>query len=228
LPPELHEVSAMTTLQTHETETLELAAAAAHSLNNVIAVLYAASGYLESAANPRSLERAARALGDACGSALCLSAALSLLALPPAGRLHVPAGGQEIHPEDLARVLETLEAATNAKSLGQEAVGEPVRATIDRDTLQSLLVCAGSLLRRAVGREAPLRCDVRLTAGGSGTPGRLEFELCCAGPAPADSQRDPCELALAHAMAHLPILATQMDRSRPGSIRFCVELAGSA
>ena len=116
----------MTTLHANETETSELAAAAAHALNNVIAVLYAASSYLESPANPRSLERATRALGDACGSALRLSAALSLLALPPAGRLHVPAGGQEIRPEDLTRVLETLEAATNARSSGQDAVGEAV------------------------------------------------------------------------------------------------------
>jgi hypothetical protein len=220
----------MTTLHVHETEASELAASAAHALNNVIAVLFAASSHLESTANPRSLERAARALSDACGSALCLSAALSLLALPPAGRLHVPAGGREIHPEDLARVLENLEAATNAKSFGQDAVAEPVKATVDHDTLQSLLLCAGAVLRRAVGREAPLRCDVRLTASSSGTPGQLEFELCCDASVATDSSRssrDPCELALAHAMAHLPVLATHMERSQPGTIRFCVELAGS-
>ena len=221
----------MVTLHAYKSEAQELAAAAAHELNNVIALLYAASSHLESAANPRSLERATRALGDACGSALCLSAALSLLALPPAGMLHVPAGGQEIHPDDLTRVLETLEVATNAKSSGQDAVGEPVKAKLDRETLQSLLLCAGALLRRAGGREAPLRCDVRLTAGGGGTPGKLEFELCCDGPAPAaspHSSRDPCELALAHAMAHLPVLATQMERCSPGSIRLGVSLAGSA
>ncbi len=203
----------------------ELAAVAAHALNNVIAVLYAASSYLESAANPRSLERATRALGDACGSALCLSAALSLLALPPAGMLRVPAGGQELHPDDIARVLQTLEAATNAKPSLHNAGAEPVKATIDRDTLQSLLLCAAAVLRRAADRDAPLRCDVRRTAG------RLEFELCCEGPASAGSlrsSRDPCELALAHAAAHLPVLAAQMDRSRPGSIRFCVELADFA
>jgi len=221
----------MITLDPHETEARELAAAAAHSLNNVIAVLYAASSHLESVANPRSIERAARALGDACGSALCLSAALSLLALPPAGTLSVPAGGQEIHPDDIARVLETLEVATNAKSSGQDAVGEPVKATLDRDTLQSLLLCAGSVLRRAAGRDAPLRCDVRRTPGSNGTTGRLEFDLCCDGPVAAGSprsSRDPCELALAHATAHLPVLSTQMERSRPGCIRLCVELADSA
>ena len=215
----------MMTTTAHIAEARELAAAAAHALNNVIAVLYAASSHLESAANPRSLERAARALGDACGSALCLSAALSLLALPPAGRLHVPAEGQEIHPEDLARVLETLEAATNAKSLLHDAGAEPVKATLDRDTLQSLLLCTASVLRRAAGRDAPLRCDVRRTAG------RLEFELCCDASVAAGSprsSRDPCELALAHAMAHLPVLATQMDRSRPGRILLCVDLAGRA
>jgi len=234
LPPGLQDAIAtsMTTLHTHETEARELAAAAAHSLNNVIAVLYAASSHLESASNPRSLERATRAIGDACGSALCLSAALSLLALPPAGRLHVPIGGQEIHPEDLARVLETLEAATNAKSSGQDAVGAPVKATLDRDTLQSLLLCAASVLRRAAGRDAPLRCDVRRTADSNGTTGRLEFDLCCDGPVAAAgsprSSRDPCDLALTHAMAHLPVLATQMERSRPGSIRLTVELADSA
>lgn len=221
----------MTTLHANETETSELAAAAAHALNNVIAVLYAASSYLKSPANPRSLERATRALGDACGSALRLSAALSLLALPPAGRLHVPAGGQEIRPEDLTRVMETLEAATNARSSGQDAVGEPVNATLDRDTLQSLLLCAGAVLRRAAGRDAPLRCDVLLTVGGSGTPGRLEFELSYDASVTADAPRssgDPCELALAHATAHLTVLATKMERSRPGRIRLCVYLADSA
>jgi hypothetical protein len=221
----------MITTNDHSADSRELAAAAAHALNNVIAVLYAASSHLESAANPRSLERATRALGDACGSALCLSAALSLLALPPAGMLRVPAGGQEIHPDDIARVLETLEAATNAKSLLHDASAEPVMATLDRDTLQSLLLCAASVLRRAAGRDAPLRCDVRRTAGSSGTTGRLEFELCCDGPVAGGSPRsspDPCELALAHATAHLTVLATQMERSRPGRMRLCVELADSA
>lgn len=221
----------MITTNDHSADARELAAAAAHALNNVVAVLYAASSLLESAANPRSLERATRALGDACGSALCLSAALSLLSLPSAGLPHVSAGLHEIHPDDLARVLETLEAATNIRSSGQVAVDETVKATLDRDTLQSLLLCAGALLRRAAGRDALLRCDVRLAAGRSGAPGKLEFELCCEGPAPAaspHSSRDPCELALAHAMAHLPVLATQMERSSPGSIRFGVSLAGSA
>ena len=221
----------MITTNDHSADARDLAAAAAHALNNVIAVLYAASSHLESATNPRSLERATRALGDACGSALCLSAALSLLALPPAGMLRVPAGGQEIHPDDIARVLETLEAATNAKSLLHDAGAEPVKATLDRDTLQSLLLCAASVLRRAAGRDAPLRCDVRRTAGSGGTTGRLDFELCCDGPVAAGSprsSRNPCDLALAHATAHLPVLATQMERSRPGSIRLCVELADSA
>jgi hypothetical protein len=221
----------MITTNDHSADAGELAAAAAHALNNVIAVLYAASSHLESATNPRSLERAKRVLGDACGSALCLSAALSLLALPPAGMLRVPAGGQEIHPDDIARVLETLEAATNAKSLLHDAGAEPVKATLDRDTLQSLLLCAAAVLRRAAGRDAPLRCDVRRTAGNSGTTGRLEFVLCCDGPVAAGSprsSRDPCELALAHATAHLPVLATQMERSLPGSIRLCVELAENA
>lgn len=221
----------MITTNDHSADARKLAAAAAHALNNVIAVLYAASSHLESATNPRSLERATRALGDACGSALCLSAALSLLALPPAGMLRVPAGGQEIHPDDIARVLETLEAATNAKSLLHDAGAEPVKATLDRDTLQSLLLCAASVLRRAAGRDAPLRCDVRRTAGSGGTTGRLDFELCCDGPVAAGSprsSRNPCDLALAHATAHLPVLATQMERSRPGSIRLCVELADSA
>jgi len=221
----------MITTKNHSADAQILAAAAAHTLNNVIAVLYAASSHLESAANPRSLERATRALGDACSSALCLSAALSLLALPPAGELCVAAGGQEIHPDDIARVLETLEAATNAKSSLHDASAEPVNATLDRDTLQSLLLCAAAMLRRAAGRDAPLRCDVRRTAGSSGTTGRLDFELCCDAPVAADSQqssRDPCALALAHATAHLPMLATQLDRSRPGTIRLCVELAESA
>lgn len=221
----------MVTRHAYETEARELAAAAAHELNNVIALLHAASSHLESAANPGSLERAARGLGEACGSALCLSAALSLLGLPPAGSLLLPAGGQEIHPEDIARVLETLEAATNAKSFLHDAGADTVKATIDCNTVQCLLLCAGAVLCSAAGRNAALRCDVRLTGGDSGTPGQLEFELCCDASVAADSPRsssDLCELALAHATAHLPVLATQMERSRPGRIRLCVELADSA
>lgn len=211
----------MISTNAHSPDAPALAAAAAHALNNVIAVLYATSSHLESASNPRSLERATRALGDACGSALCLSAALSLLALPPAGMLRVPAEGQEIHPDDIDRVLETLEAATNAQSTQHDAGAEAVKATLDRNTLQSLLLCAAATLRRAAGRDAPLRCDVRRTTG------RLDFELSCDGPIAADSprsSRDPSELALAHATTHLPMLATQLDRSRPGSIRLSVEL----
>lgn len=214
----------------NELQPQDMAAAGAHALNNIIAVLYAASSHLESAANPRSLERAVRSVHDASASALCLSAALSLLALPAAGMLRVPPGAQDIHPDDVARVLETLEAATNAKASLHGVGAEAVKATIDRDTLQSLLLCAAAVLRRAAGHAAPLRCDVRRATGSSATADRLEFELSCDVPAPTGSprsSRDPCELALAHAAAHLPVLATRIERSRPGIIRLSVELAGS-
>lgn len=210
---------------------MELAASAAHALNNIIAVLYAASSHLESGGNPRSLERGTRALADACGSALCLSAALALLALPPGGMLSVPAGGQEIHPDDIARIIETLEIATSASSSLHDVNDKPVKTTIDRDTLQSLLLCAASVLRRAAGRDAQLHCDVRLLNGSSGTTARLEFELSCEGSAVAGSpraSRDPCELALAYAVTHLPALDAQMERCGPGNIRVLVDFTDCA
>jgi len=205
----------------------ELAAAAAHSLNNVIAVLYAAASHLESAPNPRSLERATRALGDASGSALCLSAALSLLALPSAASLHVPAGAQQLHPEDMDRLAEALQTATHASSACQDLPKTAMHTTLDRDTLQSLLLCAAALLRRAAGRDAVLHCAARLTHAPA--PEQLEFELRCDAATSAGStrsSRDPCELALIHVLPVLPVLGVQLDRSRPGRVLLRVDIAG--
>lgn len=215
----------MNAIDAHQPEAFELAASAAHALNNIIAVLYAASSHLESVGNPRSLERGTRALTDACGSALCLSAALSLLALPPGRLLSVPAGGQEIHRDDIARICENLEIAASVTSSLYDVNDKPVKTTLDRDTLQSLLLCAAAVLRRAAGRDAQLHCDIRLLHGGTGSSARIEFELYCdgsmVGGSPQDS-RAPCELALAYAVTHLPLLDTQMELSLPGSVRFGV------
>ena len=219
----------MSTTDAHPPEVFELAASVAHSLNNVIAVLYAASSNLESAGNTRSLERGSRAVADACGSALCLSAALSLFALPPVGMLSIPSDGQVLHPDDIARISETLETATRIKPLLHDLNDKPVKTTLDRDTLQSFLLCAAAVLRRAAGRDAQLHCDVRRSNDSSGTAGRLEFELYCEGSVALDSKRasrDPCELALAYAVTHLPVMDARMERSRPENIRFSVDFTG--
>ena len=217
----------MNAIDAHQPEAFELAASAAHALNNIIAVLYAASSHLESVGNPRSLERGTRALTDACGSALCLSAALSLLALPPGRLLSVPAGGQEIHRDDIARICENLEIAASVTSSLYDVNDKPVKTTLDRDTLQSLLLCAAAVLRRAAGRDAQLHCNIRLPHGGTGSSAILEFELCCdglmVGGSPRHS-RTPCELALAYAVTNLPLIDTQLELSSSGSMRFGVNL----
>ncbi|MEK9775358.1 MAG: hypothetical protein VW339_04330, partial [Quisquiliibacterium sp.] len=60
----------------------ELASSAAHALNNLLAVLFAASSYLEDE-NPsaRALERARSAVAGACASGEALGAGLALLAV---------------------------------------------------------------------------------------------------------------------------------------------------
>ena len=202
------------------------AATSAHALNNVLAVLYAASSHLESPADARSVERARRAVDDACADALALSAALSLLALGPEDVLAVPAGAQVLDSQDIERVLDTLETALRATVSKTGLPQGELSASLDRDTLQAVLVCAGAALRRSVRRDAPLHCDATFIGGREGGSAALVFALRSEAPAhavPAGSSRHPCALAIEHIAPLLPSLGAQLDLSAPGAATIRLE-----
>jgi hypothetical protein len=204
----------------------QFAAASAHALNNVLAVLYAASSHLESPGDPRSLERARRAVDDACADALALSAALSLLSLGPQDVLGVPAGTQVLDAQDIERILDTLETAARATVSKTGLPQGALFASLDRDTLQSVLVCAAAALRRSVRRDAPLHCDATFVGGHEGGLAELVFELRSVAPAhaaSAGSSRHPCAMAIEHIATLLPSLGAQLDLSTPGAASIRLE-----
>jgi hypothetical protein len=204
----------------------QFAAASAHALNNVLAVLYAASSHLESPGDARSVERARRALDDACADALALSAALSLLALGPQDVLGIPAGTQVLDAQDIERVLDTLETALRATVSKTGLPEGALSASLDRDTLQAVLVCAAAALRRSVRRDAPLHCDASFIGGHEGGSAALVFALRSEAPAhaaPAGSSRHPCALAIEHIAPLLPSLGAQLDLSTPGAASIRLE-----
>ena len=77
----------------------EVASAVGHALNNVLPFLYAASSFLDGEDDPPDIERARRAIDDACRSARILGAALSTLGLAGADAAGLPPFGQRIDAE---------------------------------------------------------------------------------------------------------------------------------
>lgn len=143
-------------------------AAAAHSLNNLIALLYRAEDGLDDA--PEWTERAAmtQALATASGAGRALSAALQVLLLRPEDHdpaLLARAWPRPFDANDATRLLATLaevgavRAAPDAK--GALAAFSPVWPRIDRDAMAAILVCAAAALRAVTGPRTRLSCRVR-------------------------------------------------------------------
>jgi hypothetical protein len=207
---------------------------AAHALNNITGILYAALDYLEAPTDAKSAERARTAVGRACANTLALSAALSLLALGPsdsaAAGTRTPA---RLAAADMARIADTLHAACGVQiPAGMEAdmLG---RTRIDRDTLQALLVCAGTVLRHSSGAAPELRCHTDAGGGAAAERPRILFDLVTREPAraaasAASASRHPCAIALAHAPSVLAALGVRIDMAQQGAVRVVVELAGVA
>ena len=195
----------------------EVASAVAHALNNVLPFLYAASSFLDGEDEPPDIQRARRALDDACRNARILGAALSTLGLASADAAGLPPFGQRIDAEALAGILAGAKAATGARVVAPPAGALDLRTTLDLDSISALVVCAATAVRRACGPAAALSCTAA-----TAEPGALAFEVT-AEPRPAASARrgapGPCELALAHAARVLGALGARVEVVEPGRVR---------
>jgi hypothetical protein len=204
----------------------EVASAIGHALNNVLPFLYAASSFLDGEDEPPDMERARRALDDACRNARILSAALSTLGLASADAAGLPPFGQCIDAEALAGILAGAEAATGARVVAPPAGALDLRTTLDLDSISALVVCAATAVRRACGPAAALSCTAA-----TAEPGALAIEVT-AEPRPAASARrgapGPCELALAHAARVLGALGARVEVVEPGRVRMSIAARAAA
>jgi hypothetical protein len=140
--------------------------------------------------------------------------------------LGVPAGTQVLDAQDIERILDTLETAARATVSKTGLPQGALLASLDRDTLQSVLVCAAAALRRSVRRDAPLHCDATFVGGHEGGLAELVFELRSVAPAhaaSAGSSRHPCAMAIEHIATLLPSLGAQLDLSTPGAASIRLE-----
>ena len=195
----------------------EVASTVGHALNNVLPFLYAASSFLHGEDDPPDIERAHRAIDDACRNARILGAALSTLGLASADAAGLPPFGQRIDAEALAGILGGAEAATGARIAAPPAGAGALRTTLDIDSISALVVCAATAVRRACGPAAALSC-----AASTAEAGALAIEVT-AEPRPVASARrgapGPCELALAHAARMPGALGARVDAIEPGRVR---------
>ena len=206
----------------------EIASAAGHALNNVLAYLYAASSYLDD--GEVDAARARGAVEDACRGARALSAALSLLGMTRANVADVPAFGQTIDAATLGQALDATGEDFAADRGALDRLHGVHAATLDRDTIGALLLCATAALRRSGG----VACVLRLAITTAATPeadraaSRLELKLRATLPsgaeAPRRSSHGPCELALAHVAAILPDLDAALAQGDDGAIVLAIDL----
>ena len=217
----------MSGTQHEPTNAGEIAAGAAHSLNNLLGILYAASSYLGAPADPRSVERARIAVEQACASATALSAALSLLGL---SARDVEAAGRGAGFVLDARALRDMLGALGDVA-GVVAPIDPrpaaVTARLDRHTLRSLLVCGAFVLRRNRGPSVELRGAIHGPARDPDGGERVRFEI--GAPAPetppgGELSRHPCAMALEHVAVFLPALGAGVDWSTPGYVSVAVQV----
>ena len=209
---------------------------AAHTLNNITGILYAALDYLEEPVAAKSAERARKAIDRACAQTLALSAALSLLALGPADAAAALARGPvPLADTDMERVVDTLHTACGVELPVGTAAALRVRTPIDRDTLQALLVCGGTLLRRATNAALLLRCRTDPVGGSAAPTPRVVFDMVTSGPvgttpgaAGGGAKPHLCAMALAHASLALAPLGVTIDLAHLGAGRVVVELEGEA
>lgn len=197
----------------------EVAASAAHALNNTVGVLFAASSYLEMP-GPSGMERATRAVADATAGARALSAALTVLAIGPhdieAARRQ-PAN--RFGDDELARLREAMSEVGAVRWAKGEAPQPATMLQLDAHTLQSVLVCAAWCLRRSAAQPAVV--EGWLEVAGPTGKGELSVRLESVQVAPAAAGgrlHHPSEWALGHAGSVLAPLGLTLDVSQPGRV----------
>ncbi len=207
------------------------AASAAHALNNVLAVLFAASSYLEDEnPSPKAIGRARSAVASACATGEALGAGLSLLAVGGNGLAALASSeraGAGLSLSDLDEIARSLRETTAIDTSALTNLPSPVPCWLDRDTLKSVLVCAGVTMRRRFGKS----CEVTLLASVLPAPRSgcvFEFRpILAAGVSmPALRPTDhPCTIALQSVRESLVALGSGLDFDDDGSIR--ISLPGS-
>ena len=208
------------------------AASAAHALNNVLAVLFAASSYLEDEnPSPKAVGRARSAVASACATGEALGAGLSLLAVGGNGLVALASSERAsagLSLSDLDEIGRSLRETTAIDTSALNNLASPVPCWLDRDTLKSVLVCAGVTMRRRFGKN----CEVTLLASVLPAPGSgcvFEFRsILAAGVSmPALRPTDhPCTIALQSVRESLVALGSGLDfDDDDGSIR--ISLPGS-
>lgn len=204
---------------------------AAHTLNNVTGVLYAALDHLEEPLDVRSAERARRAIERACAGTVALSAALSLLGLVSEDtQASIARGPTLVDTVDMARIVDILGSVGGLATSGCGSDSLEFRMRMDRDTLQSLLVCAVARLKHSGGTELSLQwCSEAATAAAGGGP-RVRFDVLARnaqslvpGAAGLGGGQHPCALALAHAGAVLAPSGLVIDMEQPGAVSLTIE-----
>lgn len=198
----------------------ELAAAGAHTTNNLRTLLFAASGYLEASADTPANPRLLRVIGEASRTAHALACAWSVLAA------RQPADDTEVHWRRLsARDLDSVLGCL-ADDTGMEASGLPTNWSgtsfrASSNLLQSLLGCGVHVLRRRQGASVAVHCHVDASS-----PDALVFTLSCPAEAPdkpagAHAHRHACEIALAECRSELASFGVNVTEGR--DIRFVVQ-----
>ena len=204
----------------------EIASAAGHALNNVLAYLYAASSYLDD--SDVDVARARTAIEDACHGARSLSAALSLLGMTRDNVADVPAFGHVIDATILDRALEaigeTLAVAGGAPDFERGAYA----TTLDGDTIGAVLLCGATALRRSAGVSCVLRLGLTTVPAAEPGASRLAIRLWATLPSgeapPRRTSHGPCELALSHVAPILPTLDAALVQDGDGAIELAIDL----
>lgn len=204
---------------------------AAHALNNVTGVLYAALDHLEEPLGAHSAERARKAIDRACASTMALSAAFSLLGL---GSDDVKAAMARqpnlLEPAELTRTFDILSSVCGVAVSAGEPAAVGLRIRIDRDTLQALLVCAGLCLKHSGGSELSLQWRGEASPATVGGVPRIRFDMLArqtagAVPRPASegAGQHPCALALSHARVVLAPLGLVIHPAQHGAVCVAVD-----
>jgi hypothetical protein len=220
-------------------ELATLAGSAAHALNNVLAVLFAASSYLEDdTPSEKAIGRARNAVDSACATGEALSAGLALLALGPTGAatLYTTNAGdavQQLDAHDLAEIARSLDTVAGIPAAGAvfDSLAFPVRTWLDRETLRSLLVSAAVSLRRRFGKA----CEIEFSARLQGEPQlpAMSFELrpllAPDATLPALRVNDhPCAIALETIAPQLEPVGSSVERGEQGQITIRIGAARGA
>lgn len=209
---------------------------AAHALNNVTGVLFAALDHLEEPLDARSADRARKAIDRACASTLALSAAFSLLGLGPddakAALARQPA---TVEPSELARTFDLLFSVCGVAVSAGEPAASGHRIRMDRDTLQAVLMCAAACLKYSGGSELSLQWGREASPAAVGGVPRIRFDMLArqaadgaSAPPRKGAGQHPCALALSHARDVLAPLGLVIHLAQQGAVSVAIDCVPEA